>query len=426
MVEDERSRNRLAPDLPFELSPETSRAVEELRRSGRRSELACPDEAALRREDSPRDVPTPQRPAFVRDSEKVMHLPSYNRLAGKTQVYSFHANDDITRRGLHVQLVARIAHDIGAALGLNCDLIDAIALGHDIGHTPFGHAGERLLDAVYRERTGRRFRHNVNSVRVLDVLYGRNLALQTLDGVLCHNGELAQQVLGTSELSSFDGFDEAVEACWERGGEVISHLRPMTLEGCVVRLSDIIAYVGKDRQDAIRAKSVAPGDFDDGLGGAYNAWALTVFSVDVVEHSFGRDRIQMSGEAFAELRRAKNENYAKIYDATEINGRRAAEIGALFRHVYERLLLDLERGDERSPIFGHHIAEIGRHLAHYGRRYEWERDLDLTVCDFISSMTDDYFMALCDLVAPGGRTLFAGRGYLDGVDEGWAREARRS
>ena len=115
-----------------------------------------------------------------------------------------------------------------------------------------------------------------------------------------------------------------------------------------------------------------------------------------------------------------------IFSASVEEMASSAEIGALFRHVYERLLLDLERGDERSPIFGHHIAEIGRHLAHYGRRYEWERDLDLTVCDFISSMTDDYFMALCDLVAPGGRTLFAGRGYLDGVDEGWAREARRS
>jgi dGTPase len=88
----------------------------------------------------------------------------------------------------------------GRALGLNLDLIEAIALGHDIGHTPFGHAGERFLNQVFHERTGRWFFHNVQSVRVLDVLYGRNLSLQTLDGVICHNGEFEQQEFHTSGL----------------------------------------------------------------------------------------------------------------------------------------------------------------------------------------------------------------------------------
>ena len=417
--EDARSNNLLAPGLAFELSDEVAAGVAELKRTGARSPYATPDEAVVRREDSPRDVATPQRPAFVRDSEKILHLPSYNRLNGKTQVFSFNANDDITRRGLHVQLVDRIARDIGAALGLNCDLIDAISLGHDMGHTPFGHAGERFLNEIYHERTGRHFLHNVNSVRVLDVLYGRNLSLQTLDGVLCHNGEFEQQVLETGPAEGFAGFDAQVERCWTEGYEAVKRLRPMTLEGCVVRLSDIIAYVGKDRQDAIRAKRVAPEDFDDGLGGAYNAWALTVFSVDVIENSFGKDRIQMSEDAFAELRRAKDENYRKIYDATEVNAGRSAQIGELFREVYERLYDDLERGDERSPIFKHHIADLSAYLAHYGRAYAWERDLDLTVVDFIASMTDDYFMGLCERMFGDRQTVFTSRGYFDGIDPGW-------
>ena len=202
-------------------------------------------------------------------------------------------------------VVARVARDIGAALGLNLDLIEAIALGHDIGHTPFGHAGERFLNDVYHARTSRFFAHNVQSVRVLDVTYGRNLALQTLDGVICHNGEFEQQVFATSDLACFEEFDRGVEECWEKGGPAIACLRPMTLEGCVVRVSDIIAYVGKDRQDAIRAGLCTEKSFDDGLGGAYNAWALGAFVADVVENSLDKPRIEMSEEGFAEMRRAK-------------------------------------------------------------------------------------------------------------------------
>ena len=176
--------NKLAPHLTGQLSPKAQQAVADRRASGSLSPYATPNTAALRREKTARDQESVLRPAFVRDAEKIMHMSAYNRLAGKTQVFSFRADDDLARRGLHVQLVARVAKDIGAALGLNLDLIEAIALGHDIGHTPFGHAGERFLNDVYHARTGRFFAHNVQSVRVLDVTYGRNLALQTLDGVI--------------------------------------------------------------------------------------------------------------------------------------------------------------------------------------------------------------------------------------------------
>ncbi len=148
----------------------------------------CLNESVIRR-DTERDIANLWRPAFVRDIEKVLHCPFYNRYADKTQVFSFYRNDDITRRALHVQLVSRISRNIGTLLDLNIDLIEAISLGHDIGHTPFGHAGERFLNDLFHENTGRYFNHNVHSVRVLDALFARNLSLQTLDGVLCHNGE---------------------------------------------------------------------------------------------------------------------------------------------------------------------------------------------------------------------------------------------
>ena len=225
--------NPLAAELTGRLSDETMAQVAERRSSIKLSRFATRDTSAIRRDLTDRDRDTPLRPSFLRDVEKIMHMGAYNRLSGKTQVFSFRADDDLCRRGLHVQLVGRVARDIGRGLGLNEDLIEAIALGHDIGHTPFGHVGERYLNAVYHRETGRYFNHNVQSVRVLDVLGGRNLTLQTLDGVLCHNGEFVQQSFETSGLASFDTFDRGVESCWNDGYAKIKTLRPMTLEGCV-------------------------------------------------------------------------------------------------------------------------------------------------------------------------------------------------
>ncbi len=405
--------NACAPGLALHLSPQTSQRIAESQASGQLSPFATPNEVAIRR-DPAYDAGSPLRPSFVRDAEKIMHLPAYNRMSGKTQVFSFRANDDLCRRGLHVQLVARVARDIGRALGLNLDLIEAIALGHDIGHTPFGHAGERFLNDVYHERTGRWFFHNVQSVRVLDVLYQRNISLQTLDGVICHNGEFEQQTFETSALESFEAFDRVVENCWQNGDLAIGRLRPMTLEGCVVRVSDIIAYVGKDRQDAIRAGLCDEESFEDGLGGAYNTWALAAFVTDVIEHSLGKDRIQMSPEAFAEMRRAKRENYQKIYGASEVNGEFSHEVAALFGRLYQHELDVLQAEDQSAAIFRHHIQPLARHLDHYGHRYDWHEDPEQCVCDYISAMSDDYFMATCEALFPEARELFPRRTYFEG------------
>lgn len=149
---------------------------------------ACRNEDALREHPSKydRDV---LRTQFSIDVDKILHSPLYNRGNDKTQVFSFYRNDDITRRSTHVQLVSRIARIIGHALRLNLDLIEAIAVGHDVDHTPFGHKGEEFLSELYQAHTGRFFHHNVHSVRVLQKITRCNLTLQTLDGILCHCGE---------------------------------------------------------------------------------------------------------------------------------------------------------------------------------------------------------------------------------------------
>lgn len=403
-----RARMDAIPDV---LSDELIERMSDDRARGWKNPYRTSDEDALRREERPADRSNIWRPAFVRDVEKILHMPAYNRYAGKTQVFSFRSNDDLSRRGLHVQLVARIARDIGYALGLNCDLIEAIGLGHDLGHTPFGHAGERCLNDVFHGRTGRWFFHNVHSVRVLDKLYGRNISLQTLDGALCHNGEYEQRVFELSGLSSFGEFDRVVDECVSGGGAVIGHLRPMTLEGCVVRISDIIAYVGRDRQDAIEAGLLTGDAFEDGLGGAYNSWILTHASADIIEHSYGKDRIEMSEELFAEIRRAKAENYAKIYRSSGIEGERAEVLARAFELMYERCLEDLHKRDESSFIFRHHITRIEEQLAHYGRTYDWQSDPEQTVVDYIASMTDGYFAELASKFFP--QIHFPKRTYIN-------------
>lgn len=413
--------NVMSPDLPVGLDGAAQDRVARIC-AGPRGALGTPDQAALRRTLEARDEPTPLRPAFLRDTEKILHSPAYNRLTGKTQVFSFRADDDLTRRGLHAQLVNRVAQDIGRALGLNTDLIEAIAIGHDIGHTPFGHAGERFLNDVYHERTGRWFFHNVHSVRVLDVLYPRNLTLQTLDGVLCHNGECEQRVFETSGLATFDEFDEVVERCRREGPAAVAQLRPMTLEGCVVRISDIIAYVGKDRQDAIRAGHVPAAAFDDGLGGAYNSWALDAFIADVVENSLGGSRIEMSQEGFRELKRAKRENGEKIYEKHEVHGPMEGHVEGLFAQLYGACLEDLASGNPASPILAHHVRPLLAEAAHYGRTYDWRSDPDQTVVDFIASMTDDYFMAYAERLNPGRPDLFPQRDYFADLDGGLRRD----
>ncbi|MBQ2714740.1 MAG: HD domain-containing protein, partial [Clostridia bacterium] len=145
---------------------------------------------AVRRSNRAHDKMSVLRSPFIRDIDKILNCPYYNRYSDKTQVFSLYKNDDITHRSLHVQLVSRTAKTIGKALGLNQELIEAIALGHDIGHTPFGHTGEYFLDEIYQSHTNRRFAHNVHAIRVLDTIYPLNLTLPTLSGILAHNGEL--------------------------------------------------------------------------------------------------------------------------------------------------------------------------------------------------------------------------------------------
>ena len=371
------------------------------RAEGRANPYRTDDADAVRRNPARDMAPRLHRPPFVRDIDKILNVAPYNRYAGKTQVFSFVRNDDISRRGLHVQLVARTARTIARMLGLNEDLTEAIALGHDLGHTPFGHAGERILNELYRADTGRFFNHNVHSVRVLDTLYARNVTLQTLDGILCHNGESSQQEFLRGETHDFETFDALVETCYA-DQNAIATLRPSTLEGCVVRISDMIAYVGKDRQDAMGVGSLADdGMFSNGSLGTQNAEIINNLTVDIVEHSYMRDRIAMSEEAFRSLKTAKAENYERIYLADEQGDIYAEQIEPMFAELYETILADLAAGDESAPVYKHFIEKIEgqRRLYDEAAPYRAEEPHRIAV-DYLASMTDEYFLAAHRFMCP--------------------------
>lgn len=380
------------------------------RANGTRPAFGFDERGAIRRKDNPHDYANVWRGAFIRDVDKILNCPYYNRYTDKTQVFSLYKNDDITHRSLHVQLVSRIARTLGKALGLNVDLIEAIALGHDIGHTPFGHAGERALDALYAQHTGRRFHHNIHSARVLDTLFPLNITLQTLDGIIAHNGELELDEYRPAPIEGFDALDALIEGCYLDGANV-KKLLPSTLEGCVVRISDIIAYLGKDRHDAQQSQILSMEDFARGNIGVINAEIVNNLMVNIIENSYGKPYIKMDGEHFNALQEAKRLNYAIIYDNKQVK-ETEKKIKAMMSELYEKLLSDLKANRNTSFVFTHHIEYLNK--PYYKRQAPYiETEKNAIVADYIASMTDDYFIDLYKHLFPNGKHEIRYIGYFD-------------
>ena len=348
---------------------------------------------------------------FTSDINQIMRCPNFSRYADKTQVYSLFKNDDMTRRSLHVQFVSRISRTIGEALHLNLNLIEAIALGHDIGHPAFAHSGEHLLDKFYSEHTGRRFLHNIHSVRVLSKIHGYDLHLETLNGIAAHNGELELDEYRPVELKTFEEFDEIIERCYQ-DKKFANKIMPCTLEGAVVRISDIIAYLGKDREDAILARAVNASDFKETALGKENAEMVNNLIVNVIENSYGKPYIKLDHAHFEALRRAKRENYEKIYNHAGAHTGIGEVLEPMMRNIYEQLLEDVKKQNKTSPIFTHHIGHVNRYAITRETPYEEEEPNQLVV-DYIASMTDDYLIELHDFLFKNSKYKVKYRGYFD-------------
>lgn len=392
------------------LSDELSERIKYDREHGTRPDFATHSNQAIRR-DNLSDRESVWRTAYIRDVDKIMHSPYYNRYTDKTQVFSFIKNDDITRRALHVQYVSRIARTIGSVLNLNLDLIEAIALGHDIGHTPFGHAGEKILSDIYCSETGRYFNHNVHSVRVLDGIFPLNLTLDTLNGIIAHNGELEMKEYHPSPMTDFDSFDAMTESCYTDERNILKII-PSTLEGCLVRVCDIIAYLGKDRQDAKRAGLLK---YDHELGnagiGTVNQEITNNLMVNIIENSYGKPYIMMDEEHYVGMKNAKRTNYEQIYLRDQVSGIVNKTVRPMMQKMYYKLLSDLKSGNRTSPIFTHHVDFITNN--HYAPNTPYiETEPNEIVVDYMASMTDDYCTDLYNYLFPNSDVKIVYSGYF--------------
>ena len=391
------------------LSEELSARIAQEQASGTYVDLAFKDSMVIRRRSHKEETPV-WRPKLARDIDRIMYSPYYNRYTDKTQVFSLVKNDDITRRSLHVQLVSRIARTIGRALNLNLDLIEAIALGHDIGHTPFAHTGEVYLNELYNKHTGRYFSHNIHSIRVLDQIFPINLSLQTLMGIAGHNGEIELAEYWPVELNDFDKFDEEIEKCYlDRA--YANKIQPSTLEGNVVRISDIIAYLGRDRQDADRIKMLEKNAFAGDIG-TINSEIINNLVVNIIENSYGKPYIKLDAEHFESLKITKRENYAKIYESEPTRIQMERTVRPMMAEIYDQLLSDLQQGKKYSPIFTHHIDYVNQ--THYVRQTPYDQtEPNQMLVDYIASMTDDYFIDLHHYLFPDSDYKVQYRGYFD-------------
>ena len=354
-------------------------------RNSNLSKYACKDSEALRFKPSTEDI----RTDFFRDVDKIIYSLSYTRYIDKTQVFSNVDNDHISKRMTHVQMVSRIARTIGRALGLNEDLIEAGALGHDLGHVPFGHTGEYILNDISLANGEGYFNHNVQSVRLLMYVEhngkGSNLCLQTLDAIMCHNGEI--------ELEKYEPVSKTKEVFLEEYLNTYKDinqnkkLRPMTLEGCVVRISDIISYIGKDVDDAIMLgmlkKEDIPSSITDVLGYTNSSIIETIVN-DIIKNSMDKPYICMSKDVFKALKELKKFNYENIYSKANTK-EELDNYKKMFNELFNVLVKQVENKTDSN------INNV--FLKSMSQEYLDNTSLKRMVIDYIAGMTDDYFIS---------------------------------
>ncbi|MFH1033708.1 MAG: HD domain-containing protein [Pseudomonadota bacterium] len=396
--------------MPGESLLELRRLLEE-DEARRLSPRACLSRQARRRQPDPL-AQEGHRLEFSLDADRVLHSLAYTRYIDKTQVFSLIDNDHITHRVLHVQLVSKVGRTMGRLLGLNEDLIEAMALAHDIGHPPFGHDGESYLNEKCLEHGLGAFLHSVQGVHFLERVEnggrGLNLSLQVLDGVLCHDGEKHSALLSPQRDKSFADLDAELEA---KTADPRTPLAPMTLEGCLVRIADTVAYIGRDFEDAIRVGLVTRQDLPLEVSqvlGKSNGTMVYRLVADLVAHSQGQDFVGFSPPVAQALQELKTFNYQRIYLDPRIKTEHA-KIRAIYHRLFEQYLDDLRHERAASPI-------LREYLAHQDPSYGQSLPAAAVVRDFLAGMTDEYFLRRYqDLTWPRRLPSRLG-GRLDGAD----------
>ncbi len=360
-------------------------------------------------EDESEDI----RPPFFRDVDRIVHSRAYARYIDKSQVFFEINNANITHRSLHVTIVSRIARQLGRVLRLNTDLIEAIALGHDIGHAPYGHLGEEILNEISKDYDMGTFIHNAQGIRWLSYLekrfpekpaQGLNLSLQVLDGILCHDGEVNEQKLKPIKRNgkTLDEHIKEYDDCFKENK--IKRI-PMTYEGIVARFADTISYIGRDIEDAILLKLVdrkqLPESCVDVLGNT-NARIINTLITDLLKYSLDNDVIGYSDVIFQALKELKTFNYENIYTRRDTKAVSyetfVKRLKSNFELIFTSCLNDLEGNNYESPIFRDHIEYIDDiNYSTYFKPLKESKQLTLIVRDYIAGMSDKYFREIFEL-----------------------------
>ena len=329
------------------------------------------------------------RTSFFRDIDRIINYSSFTRYSNKTQVFSFLGNDNIQTRIIHVCLVSKISRTIGRALKLNEDLIEAISLGHDIGHSPIGHVGEKILNKISIRELNECFMRNIESVRNYIYLendgIGSNITIQVLDGIMCHNGEVLCNIYKPKKKTKEEFLKDYHDAYKSHLKKV--DLIPMTLEGCVVRISDIISYVGRDIEDAIRLnfidREIIPQNIVDVLGDNNRDIVNTLVN-DIIINSYGHNYLKFSDEVFKALKDLIDFNYQNIY--LKANSKEKIDYyEKVFNTLFNRYLKDLENNNKNSSIYTYY-------LNHMDNKYLTNTRDKRKIIDYLSLMTDEFLI----------------------------------
>ena len=328
------------------------------------------------------------RTEYFRDIDKILYSLSYIRYTDKTQVFTNVGNDMISKRISHVQMVSKIARTIGRALGLNEDLIEAASLGHDLGHVPFGHEGERILNEISLKHNQGFFAHNVQSVRTLMEIenngLGNNITLQVLDAILCHNGEMIQNIYYPQNKTKEMFLTEYNESY--KNKDILKKIKPMTLEGCVVRISDVVAYIGKDIEDAIRLniikKEIIPKSIIFTLGET-NSEIVNTIVKDIIQNSLNKNYIKLSKKVFKALHELIEFNYKNIYKKAN-----TTEELEQYKFKFDRLF-DLYLNHVTQKKINEDIYIL--YLNDMHNSYIMNNSSERIVIDYLAGMTDNFF-----------------------------------
>ena len=353
------------------------------------SRFGCKDSFAYRLSSDNSDF----RSEFFRDIDRIIYSLSYSRYIDKTQVFSNISNDHVSKRITHVQFVSKIARTIGRALNLNEDLIEAAGLGHDLGHTPFGHVGESILNDICLKHDLGFFNHNIQSVRVLMNLenngLGRNITVQVLDAIMCHNGEVLLQRYEPRKKSREEFLEEYNKCYYDK--DILKNLVPMTLEGCVVRICDVIGYIGRDLEDGIRLNLITTEDIPYNIKntlGISNRDIINNIVLDIIKNSKDKPYIEMSDKIYKAVCELLTFNYKNIYYKSASKSK-IEEYRMMFNKLFDIYLSQINNKKIDEDIYTVFLNGMSSD-------YITNNSNERIVVDYISGMTDDFFLCQYD------------------------------